>query len=403
MSAISGSLGGGRCIFIVSRQNPVLVGYFFAFFSHVATYRDKITVFSQYKFVSVGMFVVNLSVGDYVFQARYQVFDGREIFIIDMLVENVAETATFITPNHIYVSDVLSVEYAKQISAFVIGQELNGLDDLSFELVIHASEYAPSYRLWFIALAITELRLSEPCLSPHHLGVGCVEHGWIAAVLLALVGFVQHKCPFLIAPFLLAGDLQSVQQLLQGFLKHGFQLAPERQFLGTHLLEATLADASGKVCTVFLGGVTSELLAFLACLQMGFCHVCIIRGVAVLALRLMLLAFLLAQSVHLRIVHLLCHAVNGLLNAGVRHTVEFVKGIVELLLFGEQYAQSVMTHNLMHKRVFHVCQVRVVRHDDGHLARQRVEAALHPALACAWQCGHFSVSADNAHWCVEAF
>ena len=172
-----------------------------------------------------------------------------------------------------------------------------------------------------LTLAITELYFSKPCFSSHNLGVGCIEHGRIAAVLLALVGFMQYKCPFLITPFLLARDFQSCQQLLECFLKHGFQLAPKRKFFGTHLLKAFLTDASCKVCSIFLGGIALELLTLLACLGMGFRHVCIVGGVAVLTIRLMLLALFLAQSVHLGIIHSLCHAVYGLLNACVRHAV----------------------------------------------------------------------------------
>ena len=117
----------------------------------------------------------------------------------------------------------------------------------------------------------------------------------------------------------------------------------------------------------------------------------------------MFLALFLAQSVNLGIIHSLCHAVNGLLNASVRHAVEFIKGIVQFLLFGEQHTQSVMPHNLMDKRVLHICHVRVVRHNNGHLTSHGVKAAFHSALSCAWQCSHFLVRADNAHRRVEAF
>ena len=252
-------------------------------------------------------------------------------------------------------------------------------------------------------LPITELCFSKPCFSSHNLGVGCIKHGRIAAILLALVGFMQHKCPVLVTPFLLAGDFQSCQQLLECFLKHGFQLAPECKFLGTHLLKAFLTDAPCKVGSIFLGGITLELLTLLACLGMSLCHVRIVGGVAVLALCLMLLALLLAQSVHLGIVHSLCHAVNGVPYLVFRHAVEFIKGVVQFLLIGEQHAQSVMAYNLMDKRVLNVCHVCVVRHNNGHLTSQRIEAAFHPTLACAWQCGHFLVRADNAHRRVEAF
>ena len=62
-----------------------------------------------------------------------------------------------------------------------------------------------------------------------------------------------------------------------------------------------------------------------------------------------------------------------------------------------------MAYNLMDKRVLNVCHVCVVWHNDGHLTSQRIETALHPALACARQCGHFLVRAYDAYRCVEAF
>ena len=252
-------------------------------------------------------------------------------------------------------------------------------------------------------MSITELRLTKPCLSPHYLGICCVKHIGLASVLLALVCFVQDKRPFLITPFLLARDFQSVKQLLKGFLEHGLQLAPERKFLGTHFLKAFLTDAPCKVCSVFLRGITFELLALLACLGMSLCHVRIVGGVAVLAIGLMLLALLLAESVHLGIVHLLRHAVNAVPYLVFRHAVEFIERIVQFLLFGEQHTQSVMPHNLMDKRVLHICHVCVVRHNNGYFTRHGVKAAFHPALSCARQCGHFLVRADNAHRCMEPF
>ena len=382
MSAISGSLGVGRCIFIVSRQNPVLVGYFYALFSHVTANGNNIAVFLQYHFVAIGE--IHLAIIHYVLNARYQILDGREVLVIDMFVENMAESSTIITPNHINIANVLSVKNSKQVSTFVINQELHSLKNFALELVIHTSKCAASNRLWFIAfmLTITELRLSKPCLSPHHLGIGCIKHIGLASVFLAFVGFVQDKRPFLIAPFLLARDFQTLQQFLQYFLEHGLQLAPERKFLGTHLLKAFLTDASCKVCSVLLRSITLELLAFLACLGMSLCHVRIVGGVAVLALGLMLLAFLLAESVHLCIVHFLCRAVNGVPYLVFRHAVEFIKGIVQFLLFGEQHTQSVMPNYLMDKRVLNICHVGIVRHNDGYFSRHRVKAAFHSALAC---------------------
>ena len=173
----------------------------------------------------------------------------------------------------------------------------------------------------FLTFTIAELRLTKPCFSSHYLGVGCIEHIELASVLLAFVGFVQDKRPFLITPFLLARDFQSVKQLLKGFLEHGFQLAPECKFLSTHLLKAFFTDASCKVGSVLLRGITLELLALLACLDMGLCHVRIIGGIAVLALGFMFLAFLLAESVHLGIVHLLRNAVNAVSYLVFRHAV----------------------------------------------------------------------------------
>ena len=184
-------------------------------------------------------------------------------------------------------------------------------------------------------------------------------------------------------------------------MEHGLQLAPERKFLGTHLLKAFLTDASCKVGSVLLRGITLELLALLACLGMCLCHVRIVGGVAVLALGLMLLAFLLAESVHLGIIHLLRHTVNGIPYLVFRHVVEFIKSIVQFLLFGEQHTQSVMPHNLMDKRVLHICHVGIVRHNDGNFTSQRIKAAFHSALACTRQCGHLLVRADNAHRCME--
>ncbi len=95
----------------------------------------------------------------------------------------------------------------------------------------------------------------------------------------------------------------------------------------------------------------------------------------------MLLAFLLSYAVHLGIVHLLRHAVNGAAYLVLRHTVEFIKGIVKLSLTREQYAQAIVTHNLMHKRILYVCHVGIVGNNNSHLASHRIEATLHSALA----------------------
>ncbi len=126
-------------------------------------------------------------------------------------------------------------------------------------------------------LTITELRLSIPGFSTHHLGVCHIEYGRSsAAPALALKRFVQHKRPFLIAPLTLAAYLQAAQQPLQRLLKHGFQSPPERLLRRTHLLKTTLTDTSGKVGSIFLCGITLELLTLLSGFGMCCCHVCIV-------------------------------------------------------------------------------------------------------------------------------
>ncbi len=62
-----------------------------------------------------------------------------------------AKSATIVTPNHIYISNALSVENAKQVSAFVVNQEFYGLKSFPLELVIHVTEYAAPNRLWLAA------------------------------------------------------------------------------------------------------------------------------------------------------------------------------------------------------------------------------------------------------------
>ncbi len=153
-------------------------------------------------------------------------------------------------------------------------------------------------------------------------------------------------------------------------MQHRLQSSPKRLVLRAHLLEATLADTSCKVCGIFLRGIAPQLLV--VCARVGF-------------------------------MHLLRRAVDSLADTVVRDTVELVKGIVEFLLLGEQNAQSVVPYDLMDKRVLHVCHINVVRNNDGHLACPCVVVTLHPALACAWQCGYFLFCRDNAHWRMQPF
>ncbi len=106
------------------------------------------------------MLLVNLPIAYYIVYARAQFLDSREIDVVDMLVENMAESTAVITPNHINIANALSVEYPKQISTFVSCQKLYGLMDFPLKLVIHLSECAAPNRLrLFFVLAVHHLRI----------------------------------------------------------------------------------------------------------------------------------------------------------------------------------------------------------------------------------------------------
>ncbi len=111
----------------------------------------------------------------------------------------------------------------------------------------------------------------------------------------------------------------------------------------------------------------------------------------------MLLAFLLTYAVHLGIVHLLRHAVNGAAYLVLRHTVEFIKGIVQLLLCREEHTQSVMPHNLVQHRILHVRHIRIIGHYNRHLVRTSIIAAFHTALPRTRQRSYLFLSPYNTH------
>ncbi|CDE41189.1 unknown [Prevotella sp. CAG:279] len=136
------------CFLVISRQNPVFVGYFFTSLSEVFSDRDQFRPISEHNLVSVLKIVLS-SFYNVLYVAHRLVHVGETLTLSNVLVENMGKSAILVTPHQINVTDIFSVEHTEQVATFMLHQEIKGFLHLALELVVDVSKHTTPYGLWF--------------------------------------------------------------------------------------------------------------------------------------------------------------------------------------------------------------------------------------------------------------
>ncbi len=131
---------------IISRQNPVLVGYFFAAFPDILSYGDDLAVFLEHNLIAV--LKDHIAAFDYlIYSTRGFAHIRKALAAADMLVCYMRKTSALIAPYNIYVAEAVTMEYTKRISAFSCTQERKRTLRITRKLVIYIPEHTAAHRL----------------------------------------------------------------------------------------------------------------------------------------------------------------------------------------------------------------------------------------------------------------
>ena len=129
------------CRFIVCRQNPVFVGYFFAVMSEVFSNCHKFISDTKHNFVAI-LEILFAICNNITYSLGSLIRGSKTLALPNMFVEDMRESATLVSPYQVNIAEPFPAEYANQIAFFIAKKKIYSLLHLTLELSIDFPKYS---------------------------------------------------------------------------------------------------------------------------------------------------------------------------------------------------------------------------------------------------------------------